>query len=741
MPLIVYLVIAYVVGLYAGFATSWLVRITLAGVVVFLGAPRGRPALAAMLVVALAGAIIAWSSERDDIHCARNALAQQPVRLVLVDSVSPGSYSQASLADCEGASAAVSVDHGSAPAGSTVDARGVVTAAQHGVVVQHASVTVVRSPPLLDRLHRAAGVRVDSTFRGDAPFVRALILADRRELSPELRDRFAAAGLAHVLAIAGLHIGIIAIALELVLRVAGVARPVATLWATAAVVAYVFVIGAPVPALRSATMLVAFRAARITQRPIARWAVVALGAAQPIIAPRIALQIGYQLSVVGVTSMIAAAALARRVGVDRLSWLARHAAGIVLGTTVVTVASAPLVAWTFGRVSLIAPLSNVAATPLILLAQPMILLGLALSSIHPLGSFVADAVHPLLVGLDRVALYAASLRYASVAVAPSMTAVTIGAIVSVAVIIACASREWHRPAIVAAAAATLMIWLPLRPTLAGLVELHMIDVGQGDAIALRTPHGHWVLVDAGRAWRGGDAGRSTVLPYLGRRGGPLDLFVLSHPHTDHVGGAATVLHALHPKEYIDAGFPGGAEAYRASLDAARVEHVRWMRVHPGDSTAIDGVSLRFLAPDSAWTAQLIDPNLASVVVLVQFGVVRMLLVGDAERPEEDWLLEHAGNELHADILKVGHHGSITSSSDAFLNAVRPRLALVSVGAGNSYHLPTPAIMRRLAAHGAQVLRTDQLGTIVARTDGTRILIDAAGDEWELSPHSPPLGAR
>jgi competence protein ComEC len=286
----------------------------------------------------------------------------------------------------------------------------------------------------------------------------------------------------------------------------------------------------------------------------------------------------------------------------------------------------------------------------------------------------------------------------------------------------------------------MLVWLPVASSRVsastdGELELHMIDVGQGDAIALRTPHGHWVLVDAGRAWRGGDAGRQTVVPYIGRRGGPLDLFVLSHPHTDHVGGAAAVLDALHPVTYVDAGFPGAAESYRASLDAAKRDHVRWVRAHPGDEMAVDGVALEFLAPDSTWTSKLVDPNLASVIVLVRYGEIRMLLMGDAEQPEEEWLLANERDELHADVLKVGHHGSKTSSSERFLDAVGPRLALVSVGAGNSYHLPTPAIMERLAAHGAQVLRTDRLGTIVARTDGHRLTIDAAGDTWELPPRS------
>jgi competence protein ComEC len=145
--------------------------------------------------------------------------------------------------------------------------------------------------------------------------------------------------------------------------------------------------------------------------------------------------------------------------------------------------------------------------------------------------------------------------------------------------------------------------------------------------------------------------------------------------------------------------------------------------------------VNFLAPDSAWTAGLTDPNLASVVARVRFGDVCVLFVGDAERAEEEWLLAHDAGALRADILKVGHHGSATSSIEAFLDAVRPSVALVSVGEGNVYHLPNTEIIRRLAAHGAQVLRTDHVGTIVARTDGDRIYIETAGDRWELSRQS------
>jgi competence protein ComEC len=322
-------------------------------------------------------------------------------------------------------------------------------------------------------------------------------------------------------------------------------------------------------------------------------------------------------------------------------------------------------------------------------------------------------------------------------VSPTATTAVFAGIASAALVVACLSRFPERALLVGGAAVVFLVWGGLAPAGSGFTEIHMIDVGQGDAIAIRTPHGSWVLVDAGRAWHGGDAGRSVVLPYLTRRRGALVAFVLSHPHTDHVGGASTIISALHPAHYFDAAFAGDADAYRASLLVARASGTGWERVHPLDSLAVDGVVFRFLGPDSAWTAGLSDPNQASTIVLVHAGDVRILLVGDAERPEEDWLVAHYGDSLRADVLKVGHHGSSTSSSAPFLDRVRPRLALVSVGLGNSYGHPSPEVMATLATRGAQVLRTDRLGTIVVSTDGRRLWVDANGERWELPTSSQP----
>jgi competence protein ComEC len=369
------------------------------------------------------------------------------------------------------------------------------------------------------------------------------------------------------------------------------------------------------------------------------------------------------------------------------------------------------------------------------LAQPVLFLALLLAPFGWLARFVAQAVHPLLFAFDWIAWAAASVPGAAITVTTTAVTAVLAACAALSLVAACVSRYPARPVIAGVGLLAFMAVAPAVPfgSPSG-VELHVLDVGQGDAILLRTDAGRWVLFDAGPAWNGSDAGRRIVIPYVLRRGGSLESFVLSHPHNDHVGGAASVLSAMHPRSYWDAAFAGGAETYIGSLSVAREKGIEWRRVHPGDSIQVDGVTVSFLAPDSLWTVGLKDPNLASTIAVVRYGMVRFLLVGDAERAEEDWLLAHHA-ELHADVLKVGHHGSSTSSSDEFLAAVHPALAVISVGAGNKYGHPSADVIRALALVGAEVLRTDEAGTIVVRSDGVRIEVEAKGDKWELARDS------
>ncbi len=591
-------------------------------------------------------------------------------------------------------------------------------------------------PPLLAPLRDRAGERIDHYFGRDAGLVRALLIADTKDLDPQVRDRYADAGIVHMLSISGLHVAIVSGAMLLLLQAARM-PPALARWAGLALVGvYIVLIGAPPPAVRSAVMIAAQVVSLAVQRNTSPWAALAWGGGVPLLyQPRTAVDLGWQLSVSGFAALIAGRAVAERVLPMPLDGWRRKIATELVVSVVACFATAPLVAWHFGRVSLVAPFTNIAAGPVIALLQPTLFLGLALAWWPAAAQFVAAASFPMVRAFDLVAAAGASLPMATLHAAPSLlTAVALG-VACVSVLAACVSHFWARPVLVALGALATAAFAPA-PT-GDEVEVHMIDVGQGDAIAVRTPRGRWLLFDAGRGDDKRDAGRTTIVPYLRARGGALALFVLSHPHADHAGGAASVFRAMMPAGYLDAAFAGGSAPYRLSLADARRLGIAWRRAGAGEIIDVDGVRLRILAPDSAWTVGLTDPNLASVVVRLEYRGATMLFTGDAEAAEEQWLLQRAPALLRADLLKVAHHGSGTSSTPEFLDAVRPRAALVSVAARNFYGHPDPSVMRRLSAVGAAVLRTDQLGTIVATTAGEGWTLRAGGVRWPAR-QAPPI---
>ena len=738
MPLIAIAVLAYAAGLIAGFASAGVPAIIAGAAYAAIAGARRRWMHAALAALVVAGACVALQSDAHAARCRSDAPHRAPWQARLEDAAAPGAFvhAQVEWSGCA-IGAAVSVEQGRAAAGERVSLAGTAFLTSRGMKVTHGRIARAGARDPLLTARAAIGGRIDTLFRTDAPLVRALLIADERAIDPAVRDRFAVSGIVHMLSISGLHVAIIAMAVELLCRAMRL-RPVTASIATLVITAiYVTVIGLPAPAVRSGIMLGVRSLCRMLQRPTSPWAALALGAAAPLALPSTVLDLGYQLSVLGMAALIASGALARRCIPATWSGTRGSLARTLLTSLVACAASAPLVAWTFGRISLVAPVTNILATPVIAVLQPALFLAVAVSPVHALGMLLADACHPMLRALDLIATVGASVPYAALTVAPTLVTATLAGCASVAFLVACVSRAPSRAAIVALAALAIAAWRPLWPAGTGEVELHAIDVGQGDAIALRTPAGRWVLFDAGRDWTGGDAGRATVIPYLRRRGGDVALFVLSHPHADHVGGGASVIAALHPAAYWDGAYAGTSTPYRASLIAARDQQVSWRRVHPGDSLVVDGVRLHVLAPDSAWMVGLTDPNAGSVVVRAEYGSIRMLLMGDAEQGEEERLVAAYGDSLRADVLKVGHHGSNTSTTPDFLARVRPRVALISVGAGNMYGHPSASVLRALTAAGAAVLRTDLEGSIVCRTDGRTLEVEEAGDRWRVAPGSAP----
>jgi len=650
------------------------------------------------------------------------------------------------------------------PAGAVVMVQGDALATDRGVRLNVDTVHAVVGREWRRAARGRAGATIDRLFGSRAPLVRALVIADQDGIATSVRDRFADAGLVHMLSVSGMHVAIIASALLTITAALRLPSVLGALVSLALVLAYVIMLGAPAPAVRSAVMLFTVMLSKAWQRPLHDWTALALGATIPTVHPLVVLDLGWQLSVSGMAALVAARAiwrrwqayalalplsstggapvgwrralrrlqrwLVRQRGVSR--WLARE----TLTGVVATVATAPLIAWTFGRVSVLAPITNILAGPIVAFLQPALFLALVASPVDPLAQIIADASAWPIQLLDRIAAHAAAIPFAVFHVAPTLPTALAGGVASVALIRATAARRagpWMQLSAVALVAAAGLPFVTVGP---GVLELHMLDVGQGDALALRTPRGRWILIDAGPSWDGGDAGRRTVIPYVQRRGGPVVLMVLSHAHEDHVGGAASVITSLAPRQWWEPAFVTSSSGYRHALAALRARALPWRRVQPGQRWQLDGVTLDVLAPDSAWTTAQVDANETSVVLRVSYGRRRFLFMGDAEQQEEAWLLNQLPAEaLRADVLKLGHHGSRTSSGLDFVRAVAPRVGLVSVGAGNRYGHPSLEVLDRFAALQVPLLRSDRDGTVVIRTNGHWLDASAQGDQWRV-PERP-----
>jgi competence protein ComEC len=270
----------------------------------------------------------------------------------------------------------------------------------------------------------------------------------------------------------------------------------------------------------------------------------------------------------------------------------------------------------------------------------------------------------------------------------------------------------------------------------------ILDVGQGDAIAVQLPDGHTLLIDAGGVAGAGDFGGRVVTPALWGLGvRKLDWMAITHPDLDHIGGAVAVERDFRPFEIWQAvPVPPNPELLLLRQDS-QSHRVAWRQVLAGHRVDIGSVVLEAVHPPAPdWERRRVR-NDDSLVLRLRFGRVEFLLTGDAGAEFEDGFL--AGRELPVRILKVGHHGSKTASSARFLEAFRPQLAIVSAGRGNLFGHPAPEVLQRLKDVGATVFRTDRDGAIVIETDGAIVTVTTmAGQTWNsVSPTATPLPAR
>jgi competence protein ComEC len=573
-------------------------------------------------------------------------------------------------------------------------------------------------PP--SRLQTAAG-RIRAGLRdaaavlpeGPRGLLPGLVDGDVSGLDPALAADFKTAGLSHLTAVSGTNVAIIAGAVLLLLRAMTVGPRTSALLAGAAIAGFV-VLARPSPSvLRAAVMGGLALVALATGRP--RSALPALGAAVLIlmfVSPALARDPGFALSVLATAGLIllgpgwAAALRARRVPPGLAEALAVPAAA--------TVATAPVIAAISGTVSLVSVPANLLAEPAV---APATVLGVLAAVVSPVSAPAAGWLARA-AGLPVRWLVAVGTRAAHVPDAAVRWPGGSGgaAVLVLAFLAAVAVIRWRpaRRVAVAVVIGAAIVLVPVRTVLPGWPPAGWLfvacSVGQGDALVVHAGPGAAMVVDTGPDPVAVDG----CLRRLGIRAVPL--LLLTHLHADHVDGLAGVLRGRSVGE-LDVGPsrepPGG---WRSVQEGARGVPIRTVVV--GERRQFGGLVVDVLAPERVFRGTRSDPNNSSVVLRVATGGTTLLLTGDAEVEGQDALVR-SGADLHAEILKVPHHGS-AYQSPAFLRAVHASVGVISVGRDNDYGHPSAALLHELDRLGIRALRTDRDGDIAIRARDGRL---------------------
>ncbi len=545
------------------------------------------------------------------------------------------------------------------------------------------------------------------------------VLAGRREgLPPDWRIAFRAAGAAHLLAISGLHLGILTGLLLGLLRLLPIPRPASALLATAALALYVAAVGAPPSALRAGLMtglgLLLWGSGRLppTDSLLPAALLLLLGAAPALLASP-----GFLLSASATGGIVLALRGFETRRLERLGGRLEAFLRVSLGAQAGVL---PAQILCFGTLCPLGWVVNLGAVPLAGLWLPAVLAARALEVLGGWPAAVArawsDGLGDALVG----GVIAVSRLPGACVPAPGWAA-------AAALLGLLAWARGGRGRIAALGLLALVVWSPLFDP--GRPRIVFLDVGQGDAVVIETRRPRrTVVVDAGPAWGTWDSGREVVLPYLRARGVPrIDLLVLSHPDNDHLGGAAALIARFPVGAVVRGAWPQAPTGGVAALErvvAATGTPVRTLQA--GDVLRLSRHDrMEVLAgadtfPGSGW-------NDRSLVLRCVVEGLRVLLPGDLEQAGEMRLRPRWGY-LEAEVLKVAHHGSPDATSPAFLAGVDPALAVVSVGRGNRFGHPAEALMARLEDAGVHVLRTDRGGAVVLlpATPFTRLAWSVAG---------------
>lgn len=626
----------------------------------------------------------------------------------------------------------------------------------------------------------------------DAGMLNAMIFGDRTRLDHALRLGFERTGSFHLFVVSGMHVALLGGILFWALDRLRLRRWLATFVTLALMTSYALLTGFGVPVQRALLMTTVFLLARLLARESS--VLNALGAAalaELAWSPSSLFEASFQMTFLAIVAIAGIAvplgertflSYARASRRLRDLWVdpvlppklaelrvmlrmtgealegafgrwSRHlpellvkslffvAELLLIGLVAEMVMALPMAVY-FHRATIFALPANVLTVPIVSLLAPAAIVTFCAALLSPWiavlpSSVTALLLHAIVWTIGRVSrLASADLRVPAPAWWIAAFAIVMWALCCWAVR---RSKAWAW-----GAAATLpvvllvVLWPESAAVSQGRLEVTAIDVGQGDSLLIVSPEGRAMLVDAGgpvgsageaaTATSAFDIGEEVVSPYLwSRRIRRLDVLVLSHAHSDHMGGMPAVMRNFRPRELWVAIDPDSA-AYRELLQEATELGVTLRHMRSGDRVDWSGVGVSVLAPEPAYANAGEPVNNDSLVMRMDYGKASVLLEGDAEAPSEQQMLSHHLQPVT--LLKVGHHGSNTSTTQPFFDAVAPRDTVVSVGAGNTFGHPRPEVIARIAAARTRLFRTDEFGltTFLLDRDGAIHEVLGASDE-------------
>ena len=565
----------------------------------------------------------------------------------------------------------------------------------------------------------------------DAAAIFAMLFGGYAGIKEELVEAFTTTGIVHILSVSGSHISLLAATMAWLCGLFRMPLSLTSFMVIGSIVIYSVLAGCVPPVIRSGIMGgLTFLALAMGREKDARRILTLTGLVMLFISPLLLFHISFQLSFTATAGLLYLGPMLR----EKLEAFPELIKGGLSITLAAQLSTLPLLAWYFNQVSISSLLSNVTVVPIV---ELMIMLGLfagILGLLVPVLGKLVFVFDSLLLGIVyEMTRWMAKLP-GSMVYMPTMSFGWSGIYYGILVFLvqektrqeALLQYLKERRFMIGAGICALMFFAAgWHFTRSPEVAVHFIDVHQGNSAVVVTPHGHGVMIDTGGVRENAfDIGSRVDIPYLLHYGvRSLDYILLTHAHEDHAAGAGSLLRRLPVGRVITAHEPLSDYAGSMGFRVNAPELNKLVQGKEGLHIELDGVSIDVLyAPEEAPKGVSATGNELSNLYRITYGKATFLFTGDMIKEQEKILLER-GTELKSTVLQVGHHGSHTSSSEEFVQAVKPAWAVFSVGADNTFGHPRPEIVKRYHDAGAKICRTDQDGAVVFYTDGEHMRVE------------------